>query len=385
MLEKLDSIAWSQLTHAYGPATDVPAQIRNLTSADKGERENALWELCGNIFHQGTRYQSTPHAVPFLYELIASPETPDRHEIVYLLVNLALGYEEYYLPGGLDAVSFRRSLEESDSQISPSDREKCDKYGFGSRVDLDCYDSVQKGVPVLIELLTDGDERLRCAATYALAWFPENARESIPAIRQCLANTSDEIEMANALIAYGLLTRNSQSAVNESELHDFLSHASLIVRVAAAIALARDPLTDDIIEILVAAILATEELQSPGDDIRFNAGDLAGYASLVLASGGARARDKIIPALCEVLKSVNKYQSLDVTRSLLRLIVAGRTTPIKDTPAATLDPLELYALRAIATHGGWKISGYLHVNYSDLVREYGLPDSQESLIEYLSQ
>jgi len=30
MLESLDSIAWSQLTHAYGAATDVPAQIRNL-------------------------------------------------------------------------------------------------------------------------------------------------------------------------------------------------------------------------------------------------------------------------------------------------------------------------------------------------------------------
>jgi hypothetical protein len=385
MLEKLDSIAWSQLTHAYGAAIDVPAQIRNLTSADKGERENALWGLYGNIFHQGTRYQATPHAVPFLYALIASPETPDRHEIVYLLVNLALGYEEAYLPDGLDVVSFRRAFEESDSQMSQSDREECDKYGFGPRVDLACYDSVQKGVPALIELLTDDDEQLRRAAIYALAWFPENARESIPVIRQCLANASDEIEIADALIAYGVLARSSQSAVNESELRDFLSHASLIVRVAAAIALARDPLTDDIIEILVAAILATEELQSLGEDIRFNEGDLAGYASLVLARGGARARDKIIPALCEALKSVNKYQSLDVTRSLLHLIVAGRTTPIKDTPAATLDPLELYALRAIATHGGWKIGNYLYVNYSHLAREYGLPDSQESLIEYLSQ
>ena len=206
MLEKLDSIAWSQLTHAYGAATGVPAQIRNLTSADKGERENALWELHGDIFHQGTRYRATLRAVPCLYELIASLETPDRHEIVYLFVNLALGYEESYLPDGLDVVSFRRSLEESDSQMSQSDREKCDKYGLGSRVALDCYDSVQKGVPALIELLTAGGERLRCAAIYALAWFPENARESIPAIRQCLANTSDEIEMANALIAYGLLT-----------------------------------------------------------------------------------------------------------------------------------------------------------------------------------
>jgi hypothetical protein len=54
-------------------------------------------------------------------------------------------------------------------------------------------------------------------------------------------------------------------------------------------------------------------------------------------------------------------------------------------PAGALDPLELSALREIARHGGWKSGNYVFVNYSDLVREYGLPDSQESLIEYLNQ
>src|SRR5262245_56172470 len=384
MLKDLDSVAWSQLTHAYGAATDVPTQIRNLANANQGERENALWELYGAIFHQGARYQATPYAVPFLYELIAAPETPDRHEIVYLLVDLALGYEESYLPDGLDMANFRRAFNENDSQMSLTDQAECDKYGVGPRVDLDCYDSVQNGVPVLIKLLTDDDARLRRAAIYALAWFPENACQSLPAIRQFLANASDEIEVANALIAYGVLARSSKSAVNEPELHDFLSHASLIIRVAAAIAIARDPLTDDIIEILVAAILATEELQTGGEDIRFNEGDLAGYACLVLARWGASARDQIVPALFEALKSVNRHQSLDVTRSLLDLIVGDRTTPIKDMPAGALDPLELFALREIARHGRWKVGGYVFVNYCELVREYGLPDSQESLIEYLN-
>ena len=384
MLENLDSIAWSQLTHAYGAATDVPAQIRNLASANEGERGNALWELYDAIFHEGTRYPATPYAVPFLYELVTAPETPDRHEIVYLLVSLALGCEESYLPDGLDVANFRGALKESDSQMAPTDQAECDRYGVGPRVDLDCYDSVQNGVPVLIKLLTDDDARLRRAAIYALAWFPENARQSLPAIRQFLANASDEVEVANALIAYGVLARSSKSAVSESELRDFLSHASLIIRVAAAIAIARDPLTDDIIEILVASILAAEELQIRGEDIRFNEGNLAGYASLVLARGGARTRDKIVPALCEALKSVNRHQSLDVTRSLLDLIVGDRTTPIKDMPAGALDPLELSALREIARHGRWKVGGYVFVNYCELVREYGLPDSQESLIEYLN-
>ena len=258
MLENLDSVAWSQLTHAYGAATDVPAQIRNLASANEVERENALWELYGNIFHEGARYQATPYAVPFLYELVTAPETPDRHEIVYLLVSLALGYEESYLPDGLDVANIRRAFNENDSEMSLTDQAECDEY-------------------------------------------------------------------------------------------------------------------------------AAEELQISGEDIRFNEGNLAGYAILVLARGGVRARDKIVPALCGTLKSVSRHQSLDVTRALLDLIVGARTTPIKDMPAGALDPLELSALREIARHGGWKIGHYVSVNYCELVREYGLPDSQESLIEYLSQ
>lgn len=385
MLKKLDSIVWSQLTHAYGAANDVPGQIRSLASANKGERENALWELYGNIFHQGTRYQATPQAVPFLYELIASPKIPDRHEIVYLLVNLALGYEESYLPDGLDVAAFRHNLELRDSQMLPSERADCEGYGFGPRVDLDCYDSVRNGVPVLVTLLRDDDARVRRAAAYALAWFPEHASQSLPVIRQLLALESDEINMANALLALGLLARSSHSTTNESELRNFLSHTSLIVRVAAAIALARDPLTDEIIEVLVGAILTTEQLQGKGDDIRFNEGNLAGYASLVLARGGVGGRHKIVPALCKALKSVKPYQSLDLTRSLLDLIVGDRATPIKEILPSSLDQLEIFALRAIAEHGGWKISGSIFVNYCELVRAYGLPDSQESLIEYLNQ
>ena len=53
-------------------------------------------------------------------------------------------------------------------------------------------------------------------------------------------------------------------------------------------------------------------------------------SSLVLAHGGSSARVRSIPALCEALKSVNPSQSLDVTRSLLDLVLAGRTQPVKE-------------------------------------------------------
>ena len=102
MLEGLDKIDWSRLNHAYGAASDVPGQIRDLVSPNAKKRDHALWSLYGNIFHQGTRYQATAYAVPFLFEIAENQKSPDRHQIIELLVSLALGYAEEYLPYGID-------------------------------------------------------------------------------------------------------------------------------------------------------------------------------------------------------------------------------------------------------------------------------------------
>ena len=130
MLERIDHIDWTSLMHAYGSAADVPNDIRNLTSSDKEVRDKALYNLYGNIFHQGTRYQATPCAIPFLYELVADESVEDRHKIISLLVNLALGYEEEYLPKGINPEKFRNELMESEANMTIEQRIRYDKYGY---------------------------------------------------------------------------------------------------------------------------------------------------------------------------------------------------------------------------------------------------------------
>jgi hypothetical protein len=119
MLEGLDLVDWNKLVHAYGPAIDVPEQIRNLASHSSDVREKALWQLYGNIFHQGTRYPATAVAVPFLFELLERPDVPDRHKIVYLLVGLALGFEEEMLPKGVDLGELLPVVAEADHAPNP--------------------------------------------------------------------------------------------------------------------------------------------------------------------------------------------------------------------------------------------------------------------------
>lgn len=71
MLNGLDDIDWSALTHACGDASDVPGQLRAVAAGGE-EAADAVYELCGNIYHQGSVYPATPYAVPFVAELAAS-------------------------------------------------------------------------------------------------------------------------------------------------------------------------------------------------------------------------------------------------------------------------------------------------------------------------
>jgi len=90
VLESIDKIDWSRIKHAYGPATDVPAQLRSLAFGDAEQRKRALWELHGNIWHQHTIYEATAFAVPFLVELVQNT-APDQEEVLSLIALIATG------------------------------------------------------------------------------------------------------------------------------------------------------------------------------------------------------------------------------------------------------------------------------------------------------
>src|SRR5262245_55817641 len=88
---------WSDLTHAYGSAEDVPELLEDLNSADKQTREDACSELFGNIWHQGTVYPATVKALPELIALLRSPDCIDRNLIAALVAKIADGDGYYHV------------------------------------------------------------------------------------------------------------------------------------------------------------------------------------------------------------------------------------------------------------------------------------------------
>jgi len=56
-LDGREHVDGAKLGHAYGPASDVPELLQRLRSDEEATREAAIYELHGNIWHQGTVYE----------------------------------------------------------------------------------------------------------------------------------------------------------------------------------------------------------------------------------------------------------------------------------------------------------------------------------------
>lgn len=91
MLELLDTIDWTSLESAAGPATEVPLHLRELLSDDASVRERAIEWLWWSLCHQTTIYAATLYAVPFLLEILNAPAVQEQRAILDLLAGIAEG------------------------------------------------------------------------------------------------------------------------------------------------------------------------------------------------------------------------------------------------------------------------------------------------------
>ncbi|MFD6339312.1 hypothetical protein [Streptomyces sp. NPDC060131] len=72
VLADLDAQPWAELEHAYGSAEGLPEQLRALAGADEEAAAEALGELYSSILHQGSVYEASARAVPYLAGLAAA-------------------------------------------------------------------------------------------------------------------------------------------------------------------------------------------------------------------------------------------------------------------------------------------------------------------------
>ncbi|MFE2291437.1 HEAT repeat domain-containing protein [Streptomyces sp. NPDC059452] len=174
-LAELDAQPWASYTHAYGSAEDVPDCLRALAGDDDAAAEEAQSELYGSILHQGSVYEASAKAVPFLARIAAAGiRTPD----VLLLIG---GIAE----GGADPDG-KAALPESD--------------------EVACRRAAVAQLPLLLASVGHEDHAVRQSAAWAVgATGAAAAGPAVPVLRDRAAVESDPLVRAELLSALARL------------------------------------------------------------------------------------------------------------------------------------------------------------------------------------
>ena len=187
MLDDIESVDWPRLSHAYGPAEDLPGLLRGLAEGD----EEALQNLFGSVWHQGTVYEATAFAVPFLIRILDAPDG-DTAGVLGLLSVIAEGssymdVHQRFLPRSKrDTDEVRQQIATELSQVAAS------------------RTAVAAGIPTYLRLLaTDPDEGVRAAAAHTISALDRTGTEDrvTPALRHSAIADDSDLVRASAVLA----------------------------------------------------------------------------------------------------------------------------------------------------------------------------------------
>ncbi|KAM6509829.1 hypothetical protein FALCPG4_017469 [Fusarium falciforme] len=248
-LSGIDDIDWASLQHAYGSAEDVPALLNALRFHDKKELDRVYFALSSNILHQGTRYQATSYAVPFLYALLDAKDTPRREDLLYYLVNVALGHPSASVPSGVEITKWRTLLAKTQQpNFAEDERRKQDEYIAAAIDDKDrqrreeeclfslspekmaerklnglrAYDAIRAGLDSVYQCLEDDNADLRAVAAFCLGFFPEDKVKAEGELLALLGHEDDVAVRGTALISIALLQAPSPGDLSQTEVARYL-------------------------------------------------------------------------------------------------------------------------------------------------------------------
>jgi hypothetical protein len=217
-LDALDTVAWSDLTHAYGPADDIPSGLSALATAPADEARRICDGLAASLDHQGVqRFESTLRAVPFLVGLLADAGVPGREHVARLLADLAVGDTNWFLHNGFhpDHATFDDGCSRPRAVAEGPDGEVVRRAfptigaepgtghdmtpGHGLR---EIYEAVADGTDVYLDVLAHGDDHVRAAVAYLTAWLTPRAETLAGPLTRAL--DADPAPAVRASAALGL-------------------------------------------------------------------------------------------------------------------------------------------------------------------------------------
>ncbi len=379
MFENLNSVDWSKLTHAYGASTDVPDLLRALASEDTDVRENAMYELYGNIWHQGTVYQASAHAVPFLVELLKAPKVLGKDAILILLAHLANGSSFHDV-----------------NQHLPMLKAKAARTEWQDRIPLElewvraATEAVKAGTKTYVSLLSDPDPSVRSAAVYVFVALDTPAPQTADLIKATLAKEKDDLVRATLFIGLGRLAEGTEQS--RTLLTTALgAEKSPVAKLGATFGLVRlspSQVPQEALATLLEGIWAADQYKSFEDSPWGQEDGLEKSLTDHLARLEGQPAAVVEQALAEALPGIEHPQALATAEALLN--VAFREPIARDATFASLSEQQRRVLRVVAENRNvWvqTVGGEpaVSVKTSLLMRTCGLPDKLNEFLEYVTQ
>ena len=182
----LDEIEWKDLEHAYGDASDVPGLIHDLGSTDRKVFDAAIYELFGNVWHQGTVYEATVQALPFFLELLRSQSVLDLDPIIVLVASIASGNGYHQIHSATEAVnpfdgSKVKGLANVDELLAAEDI-----------VVRDIRSIMVNEIDLLISFADRPSSDVRTSIFQAFGCYPSEMKRTMPILKAALVNEKDE-------------------------------------------------------------------------------------------------------------------------------------------------------------------------------------------------
>lgn len=364
MLEELDTINWQQITHAYGPADDVPKQIRALAYSNEEARKKAMHELNDNICHQGAVYEATAYAVPFLIELLHQERVQRREAILVLLVNIAQGYSyiDYLQNLELFQQIYQEEVQSNEWQVildqELSWRQKA-------------YEAVCKGVPIYLELIGHSDPALRAAAAYTVAMFQADDGTITQHLWEVLSKEEDTVTQASIILALGV-PKNTKLPI-QTHLTDLLHHTTdALIKTTAAMSLVRlaqQEAPHVAVVALVEAITYSESLNEKYRQLPWAREGVIVDVSMHLQLLGGSVAEFAVPALVQMLDSTSPYEAYIIAETV-RYLVFQDTSVSEGIQFHEPNDLQQFALTAIKDSAN--VNAYIQ-SHVDSIPERAVP------------
>jgi len=359
MLEGLDKIPWRKLRHAYGPASDTPRAIRALASSSAKKRAKAIDNLSFSIVHQGSVYEAAAKAVPFFAELLRSPVVQDKHAILDLLFDMAVGHGWHQNHQSLDIV--RQTFGEEKIE---REKERESKFVTELRAGIDAH------VADYLPLLDHADPRVRMQTARLLTAVRGEPAASAArqAMRAALAKEADASVRANLVLALVYHSgRAASDAVEEVFAHE--NNAVPLIAAAVALLLSRpDAPPPDAVRVLVDALAKRDEsVEQQYNELPISNGFL-GDVTMVLGLADVATRRAIAETLVQRLESLAPHPTVHFAAHALGVILSD---DLRGSAETAYSPLQNRAIAAVA-RAAFPNANSIYVNYVEVLEAYKL-------------